>query len=598
MAPVTEATDHSPAPVQGGRTAALAGACVRGALAAGLGLGSVTVLVMVMWISSPYPDSGPGGALHVAAGVWLLVHGAELVRPATLGGAPAPVGVIPLALVALPVWLVYRTARDAAEPALDRPGPSARGAVGAVTAGYLLVGAAALAYGTGGPLPAEPLGAALHLPPLVALAAAAGVWTAHGRPTGPLPGRVPERIRVGLARSRTALAVRAAAVGLGVLLGGGAVLVAVSLAWHAGAARESLLGLSGVWSGRMALLLLAVALAPNAAVWGAAYGLGPGFLLGTGVAVTPLGVTGTAVAPPFPLLAAVPAGGPGTWVNWTVAVVPVAAGAAVGWTCGGGRRGPGARDGGLRDAAFAALLAAVLVGAAVAVLAAAAGGPLGTGRLAAFGPVWWCTGGAAAAWAAGLGVPVAVGLRAWRRRDDAAPATSAPVPPASAPSASPAPPVPAPPVPAPAAPEQSPDLDPASEAPTAGPVPAPASTAAPQSRPGSGAAPQSRPGSGAVPAPLPVPSPDASRASSGAGWEERPAPEDDPGDPAFEPYAVLPAVWEDPVAREARWTALKEASGGLMATFPPAPVAGPAAPGDDMPEAPGADDPGPPQRRS
>ncbi|MHC3394097.1 cell division protein PerM [Streptomyces lavendulocolor] len=574
MAPVTEATDHSPALVQGGRTAALAGACVRGALAAGLGLGSVTVLVMVMWISSPYPDSGPGGALHVAAGVWLLVHGAELVRPATLGGAPAPVGVVPLALVALPVWLVYRTARDAAEPAHDRPGPSARGAVGAVTAGYLLVGAAALAYGTGGPLPAEPLGAALHLPPLVALAAAAGVWTAHGRPTGPLPGRVPERIRVGLARSRTALAVRAAAIGLGVLLGGGAVLVAVSLAWHAGAARESLLGLSGVWSGRMALLLLAVALAPNAAVWGAAYGLGPGFLLGTGVAVTPLGVTGTAVAPPFPLLAAVPAGGPGTWVNWTAAVVPVAAGAAVGWTCGGGRRGAGARDGGLRDAAFAALLAAVLVGAAVAVLAAAAGGPLGTGRLAAFGPVWWRTGGAAAAWAAGLGVPVAVGLRAWRRRDDAAPATSAPATSAPAPSASPAQ--------APATPEQSPD--PAPEAPTADPRPAPA--------------PAPRPGSEAAPAPLPVPSPDASRAPGGAGREERPVPEDDPGDPAFEPYAVLPAVWEDPVAREARWTALKEASGGLMAAFPPAPVAGPAAPGDDMPEAPGADDPGPPQRRS
>nr|MDT0525922.1 hypothetical protein [Streptomyces sp. DSM 41633] len=33
-----------------------------GALAAGLGLGVFAVLVMVLWISSPYPDSGPGGA--------------------------------------------------------------------------------------------------------------------------------------------------------------------------------------------------------------------------------------------------------------------------------------------------------------------------------------------------------------------------------------------------------------------------------------------------------------------------------------------------------------------------------------------------------
>ncbi|MEV3992184.1 DUF6350 family protein [Streptomyces sp. NPDC049837] len=507
---MTEATDHPPALVQGGRTAALAGACVRGALAAGLGLGSVTVLVMVMWISSPYPDSGPGGALHVAAGVWLLAHGVELVRPTTLSGTPAPVGVVPLLLVTLPVWLVYRTARDAAEPGEARPRPSATGAVGAVTGGYLLVAAGALGYAAGGPLLAEPLGAALHVPPLVGLAAAAGVWTAHGRPSGPLPAWVPERVRVGLARSRTAVAVRAAGAGLGVLVGGGAVLVAVSLVWHAGAARESLLGLSGVWSGRMALLLLSLALAPNAAVWGAAYGLGPGFLLGTGATATPLGVTGAAGLPPFPLLAAVPADGRGTWVHWTAAVVPVAAGAAVGWFCGGRVRGAGVRDAGLRDAAVAALLAAVLVGAAVAALAAAAGGPLGTGRLGAFGPVWWRVGGAAVAWTAGLGVPVALAVRAWRRRDRGVAA---------------------------AVPEPLPGTPPVPVPDTAAPAPA-------------GAAP-----AGLVPA--------------AATAADRPAPEDDPGDPAFEPYDFLPAAWEDPSAREARWTALKEASGGLMAAFPP-----------------------------
>ncbi|WP_336319130.1 DUF6350 family protein [Streptomyces lavendofoliae] len=516
---MTEATDHPPAPVQGGRTAALAGACVRGALAAGLGLGSVTVLVMVVWISSPYPDSGPGGALHVAAALWLLLHGAELVRPATLTGAPAPVGVVPLLLVALPVWLVYRTARDAAEPGHDRPRPTAGGAVCAVTGGYLLVAAAALAYGTGGPLPSRPLAAALHLPPLVALAAAAGVWTAHGRPTGPLPAWVPGRIRVGLARSRTAVAVRAAGVGLAVLLGGGALLVAVSLVWHAGAARESLLSLSGVWSGRTALLLLAAALVPNAAVWGAAYGLGPGFLLGTGAAVTPLGAASLGVTgpPPFPLLAAVPAAGPGTWAHWTVAVVPVAAGAAVGWTCGGRGREGAAPGPGPRDAAVAALAAALLVGAAVAVLAAASGGPLGTGRLSAFGPVWWSAGGAAVAWTAGLGVPVAPALRAWRRREGGPPGVPAP--------------------------------------------PGPVAVAAPDPVAG--------------PAPVPPQEPAGPHEALGP---QRPAPEDDPGDPAFEPYDFLPAAWEDPVAREARWSALKEASGGLMTAFPPTPVAGPAAP--------------------
>ncbi|MFD0335380.1 DUF6350 family protein [Streptomyces erythrogriseus] len=65
----------------------------------------------------PYPDSGPGGALHVAAALWLLAHGAELVRVDTLSGAPAPMGVPPLLLAVVPVWLLHRAARDTAEEA-------------------------------------------------------------------------------------------------------------------------------------------------------------------------------------------------------------------------------------------------------------------------------------------------------------------------------------------------------------------------------------------------------------------------------------------------------------------------------------------------
>ncbi|MBK3638845.1 hypothetical protein JHN52_39640, partial [Streptomyces sp. MBT97] len=97
------------------RSSGLAAGLLGGALAAGLGLASFAVLVMVLWISSPYPDSGPGGALHVAAALWLLAHGAELVRVDTLSGVPAPVGVTPLLLLALPVWLVWRAGRDAAD---------------------------------------------------------------------------------------------------------------------------------------------------------------------------------------------------------------------------------------------------------------------------------------------------------------------------------------------------------------------------------------------------------------------------------------------------------------------------------------------------
>ncbi|NED14400.1 DUF6350 family protein, partial [Streptomyces sp. SID9124] len=64
------------------------------------------------------------------------------------------------------------------------------------------------------------------------------------------------------------------------------------------------------------VLLLALGLVPNAAMWGAAYGLGPGFALGTASTVTPLAFTGSPALPDFPLLAAMPAHGPGSPLNW------------------------------------------------------------------------------------------------------------------------------------------------------------------------------------------------------------------------------------------------------------------------------------------
>lgn len=418
-------THDQPAPssvVYGGSAAAAVAVCLaRGLIAAGLGLGVLAVLMIAAWISSPYPDSGPGGTLHIAAALWLLAHGTELVRTDTLSGAPAPVGLVPLLLGALPVWLVYRTARDALDPGDTRPRPSVRGAVSAITVGYLAVAAGATAYAARGPLAADPGNVALHLPFLVLLAAAAGAWTAYGRPVGPLPAWLPERLRRAPARSGTLTAVRAAGGALLVLLCGGALVAGVALGWHAGAARTSLLGLSGDWSGRVAVLTVAVALLPNAAVWGAAYGLGPGFALGTGAVVTPLAVSGDVAAPDFPLLAAVPDGAAGGgWLTWSAAGVPVVAGLVVAWRTAGEAAPPLVRREEawtVRRTALAALVAALLCGAATAALAAAAGGPLGSGRLAALGPVWWRTGAAALAWTALLGIPGALALRAWRVRD-------------------------------------------------------------------------------------------------------------------------------------------------------------------------------------
>ncbi|WP_422125818.1 DUF6350 family protein, partial [Streptomyces graminilatus] len=413
------------------RSPGLGAGLLAGAVAAGLGLGSFAVLVMVLWISSPYPDSGPDGALHIAAGLWLLAHGAELVRADSLSGAPAPVGVTPLLLLVLPVWLLHRAARDATDgpegegTAEDAPPLPARTVWLGVVAGYLAVGGGVALYAAGGGLRPDWAWTAVSVPMLAMTAAGAGVWTAYGRPCAPVSARVlrplPRSVRrlvpARAARGRGLAAVRAAGAGTAVLVGGGALLVAVSLLGHGGAARASFLQLTEAWSGRIAVLLLCLALIPNAALWGAAYALGPGFVLGAGRVTGPLASDPAPPLPPFPLLAAVPDAGPGTPLAWAVAFVPVAAGLTVAWfTARAAAPGEGRTPWpGGRTAANAALAAALCAGA-LALLAALAGGPLGNDALAHVGPVWWQTGAATLAWTAGIAVPAALGLRAWRLR--------------------------------------------------------------------------------------------------------------------------------------------------------------------------------------
>ncbi|MFJ4358536.1 DUF6350 family protein [Streptomyces massasporeus] len=455
MAGVTEMTARrrSPSPLLTGmrdHSPGLVGGLTGGALAAGLGLASFAMLVMLLWILSPYPDSGPGGAMHVAAALWLLAHGAELVRTDTLSGVPAPLGLPPLLLLALPVWLLHRAARDATDGggegedddcesddegglavAASRPLASPRTAWTGVVLGYLAVAAPAALYAAGGVLRPSWVWTGVCVPLVAVVAAGAGVWSAYGRPGRPLRrllGVLPTGVRplVLGPDGRPGVAARASAAGVAVLLGGGALLVVVSLAWHGAATQASLLRLTEGWSGRFAVLLLCVALLPNAAVWGAAYALGPGFALGAGHAVGPLASAPAPFLPPFPLLAAVPEAGQGTPVHWAAGAVPVVAAVVVGWTVATGavsaERG-GTRPGSTRAADWstgrtvrAAALAAMLCAAVLAVLAGLSGGPLGTGVLSRFGPVWWQAAAATLAWLGLLAIPTAVGVRAWRCR--------------------------------------------------------------------------------------------------------------------------------------------------------------------------------------
>ena len=103
---------------------ALRGGLLGGAVAAGFGLASVAVPILLLWIVTPYVVQGPGGVVHLAACVWLLAHGAGLVRPATFGspgygGAGVPLAVTPLLVSVLVLAPLYRAGVRAGTPAAE-----------------------------------------------------------------------------------------------------------------------------------------------------------------------------------------------------------------------------------------------------------------------------------------------------------------------------------------------------------------------------------------------------------------------------------------------------------------------------------------------
>ncbi|MDF3291099.1 cell division protein PerM [Streptomyces silvisoli] len=393
-----------------------------GVVAAGAGLAALAVLALSLWTISPYSAGGPGTALHVAAALWLLAHGAELSRSDGLTGGTVPIGVTPLLLTALPAWLLHRIAAQALtpDPLADGEGPDGEpelgpvAATGWLVAGYLLVALAAALYTDDGPLRGEPLSALLCVPLVAAPVAAVGAWTAYGRPTSALANWAPPPVAWLLPRGGASTGLRAAGVAVGAVVVGGALLSGGALAWHAGAVGDDFGQLTGSFSGRFAVLLLIVALVPNVALWGAAYALGPGFALGVGGAVSPAGAYGyPRVLPHFPLLAALPSPtgrDGGSPFLWLVLAVPVAAAAVLSWYVA---HAAVQHDWTVPGTAAVVALAALCGGAVLAWSALLVAGPMGTGALSSFGPVAWSMGVAHFGWMLGLGLPGALGVRWW-----------------------------------------------------------------------------------------------------------------------------------------------------------------------------------------
>ena len=334
------------------------------AYAALAGLVAVAVPVLLAWIADPRSGSGVGAALRTVAQGWLVAHGTALHLP---GGT---YDLVPLGLLVLPVLLLRRAARTAAAcarvPTLRAAARLTAGVAGpyAVLAGVLagLARTGEVRPSTGQAL----LGAGV----LAGLGAGSGVLSGAGlwpAARDALPARL---VRCGAA----------ATAAVSALLAAGALLVGAALARDVGQAAELARSTAPGVVGGLALLLLGVALAPTAAVWGAGWLAGPGFALGTGTAVGPL-ETVLGPVPALPLLAALPAGSPPGAVAVLALAVPVLAGVV-------GGRVVRRRGGGGADAVLAGGFAAVMLG----VLCVVGAGPLGDGRLTDVGPSCWQVG--------------------------------------------------------------------------------------------------------------------------------------------------------------------------------------------------------------
>ncbi|MEU8121640.1 DUF6350 family protein [Spirillospora sp. NPDC049024] len=391
-----------------GRSAAAAPArplYVTGLVAAlwciGIGLAVLMTITLIGWIAAPKTALGHGmaGVFRTAVNFWLVSHHAGFSY------GHGRFGLLPLGVLVLPGVLLYRGGgwmiRVTGLPrrqriavvqvavALAAPYAALAGllALAASTkevrpsAWQALVGCFLVAVTAGG------LGAARAV--VAAEAQGRRVRSGLGALLRLLPDR-PRSLMIGVAGS------------LSVLLASGALLVAGSLATHMSDADDLYDMLAPGVVGGVLLLLIELAFLPNAAIWGMAYAVGPGFSVGAGTSVSPTGVFLDAV-PAFPPLAALPQPGPAPAISLLALAAPFVAGAVGGVLTIRSLPSPVSEG-----APLWGFVSGALTGAVAALLSALAGGPLGGGRMATVGPSAWQVGLMAA-----LEVGISAAIAAW-----------------------------------------------------------------------------------------------------------------------------------------------------------------------------------------
>jgi Family of unknown function (DUF6350) len=357
--------------------------------AAGCSAALVSMLIvalpaLLVWVASPESTGEWSRAMSFGSCIWLLANGAQLSSgPATISLTPWLLSAIPLVVATIAARRILMQLDDG-QPRRFKAWGSLRRDVAdaalAFIASYATVGLV-VALATGGdPLHTSALESVLD----TALVGAVSVLIALSREfRGQISSVAPDLVVTLKARVSIHLrrAVRPGLWGVLAIFGAGLVLAVVTVGMHLGRIGRLYDALGADPVGTTMLTLGQLMVLPNVAIWAASWMAGPGFGFGDGSTIT-WSQSNPGLLPLIPGLGAVPDPGPLPAGLWLSALVPVGAGALVGWRS-------------LRALARLSSWQVKAKGATAACLVAAlcltlagvlAGGSLGAVRLSAVGP--------------------------------------------------------------------------------------------------------------------------------------------------------------------------------------------------------------------
>ncbi len=380
---------------------------VAGGSAAVVSMLTIALPALLVWVASSESTVDWTRALSVGSSAWLLANGADLRSgPATISLMPWLLTAIPLVVATIAARRVLVQLDDGRPRRFERWGGLRRDVADAglaFVASYAAVGLVVALATSGDPLHASVLGSVLGTAVLgavsVLVALALEFRGEIGSVAPDLTAGLEARLSIHLRR-----AIRPGLWGALAIYGAGLALALVVVVMHLGRIGRLYDTLGADPVGMSVLSLGQFLVLPNVALWAASWMAGPGFGFGEGTAIT-WSHSNPGLLPLIPGLGALPDPGPLPAGLWLSVLVPVAAGALVGWRAVRAV----ARLSSWQVKAKVAVAACVVAALVLTLASALAGGSLGAARLSGVGAASLVF-GAAVLGELLLGAAVVVGL--------------------------------------------------------------------------------------------------------------------------------------------------------------------------------------------